>query len=262
MTKVLNLSVMGPLRIHRDDTPLSEPASAKAQALLCYLAVSARPFSRQALAGLLWGDLPEADARRNLRGVLMKLRQELDPYLLISHQTLAFNRDSAYTLDLNAFQTLLARPSDGRIKPDNLRQAIALYRGDFLEDFHLRQAPAFEEWLTQQRSELRKMMVEALQTLTAVSLQSAAYEEGITAARHHLTLEPADEAAHRQLMRLLALSGQRSAALNQFDQCRSLLHDELGIEPTEETAVLRDQIRADALLPATAPPPTPPHPHT
>ncbi len=252
MTKVLNLAVIGPLAIKKGEAPIGGLTSIKAQALLCYLAVAARPFSRQALAGLLWGDLPEADARRNLRGVLMKLRAEFDPFLLVSHQSLAFNRESAYTLDLEQFKALVARPADGRPQPDNLRRAVALYRGDFLEDFHLRHAPAFEEWLTQQRAELRKHMVDALQTLTAVALQTAAYDEGIAHARRLLTLEPADEAIHRQLMRLLSLSGQRSAALAQFDQCRTVLRDELGIEPADETAVLRDQIRSNSLTPPAA----------
>ena len=251
MTKVLKLSLIGPLVITQDDLPLADLTTAKAQALLCYLAVAARPFSRQALAGLLWGDLPEADARRNLRGVLMKLRQNLAPYLHITHQSLAFNRDSAYTLDVEDFYALTARRPDAASKVDHLRQALLLYRGDFLEDFHLRHAPAFEEWVMQQREDLRKRMLDALKTLTAVSLQTAAYDEGITPARHYLALEPSDEAAHRQLMTLLALSGQRSAALNQFDLCRAALQDELGIEPAEETAVLRDQIRANTLpLPA------------
>jgi len=252
MTKVLNLAVIGPLAIKKGEAPIGGLTSIKAQALLCYLAVAARPFSRQALAGLLWGDLPEADARRNLRGVLMKLRAEFDPFLLVSHQSLAFNRESAYTLDLEQFKALVARPADGRPQPDNLRRAVALYRGDFLEDFHLRHAPAFEEWLTQQRAQLRKHMVDALQTLTAVALQTAAYDEGIAHARRLLTLEPADEAIHRQLMRLLSLSGQRSAALAQFDQCRTVLRDELGIEPADETAVLRDQIRSNSLTPPAA----------
>jgi len=252
MTKVLKLSLMGPLSITIDQKPVRDLTSGKAQALLCYLAVSGRRHSRQALAGLLWGDLPEPDARRNLRGVVMKLREDLEPYLVVSHQSLSFNRRSDYSLDVEQFFALTGRVADNRATADNLRQAVLLYRGDFLEDFHVRQASAFEEWVGQQRAELRTAVFSALQTLTAVSLQSAAYDEGIGYARRLLALEPADEAAHRQLMRLLALSGQRSAALSQYDQCLEVLRDELGVEPAPETAVLRDQIRANALTLAPA----------
>ncbi|HUM69990.1 MAG TPA: hypothetical protein PLK31_14235, partial [Chloroflexota bacterium] len=104
MTKVLTLSLLGPLELALDDTPVMGLASAKAEALLCYLAMNGRAHSRQALAGLLWGDLPEADARRNLRGVIMKLRQLFDPYLLVNFQTVAFNRQATYRLDVEQFR--------------------------------------------------------------------------------------------------------------------------------------------------------------
>ncbi|MCA9899767.1 MAG: hypothetical protein KC433_16365, partial [Anaerolineales bacterium] len=80
MTKVLKLALLGPLHITIDDEPLIGLDSGKAQALLCFLAVNGRSHSRHALANLLWGELPESDARRNLRGELLKLRRLLEPY--------------------------------------------------------------------------------------------------------------------------------------------------------------------------------------
>jgi len=97
------MSLLGPLQLALEDEPLHTLVSGKGQALLCYLAVNGRFHTRQALAGLLWGDLPEADARRNLRGVLMKLRQVVAPYLEITHQTIAFNVESSYWIDVNHF---------------------------------------------------------------------------------------------------------------------------------------------------------------
>ncbi|MCP4421047.1 MAG: AAA family ATPase [Chloroflexi bacterium] len=44
-------------------------------------------------------------------------------------------------------------------------------------------------------------------------------------------------------MQFLALSGQRTAALQQFEQCRQLLADELGVDVSQKTAVLHGQIR-------------------
>ncbi|MCP4428808.1 MAG: hypothetical protein GY803_30350, partial [Chloroflexi bacterium] len=67
MTKVLKLAFLGRMRLSRDDRPLTGLVSGKAQALLCYLAVNGRAYARQSLAGLLWDEMPEADARRNLR---------------------------------------------------------------------------------------------------------------------------------------------------------------------------------------------------
>ena len=70
------------------------------------------------------------------------------------------------------------------------------------------------------------------------------YEHALTYARKQLELEPWDEPAHCQLMRALALNGQRSAALAQYETCRRVLADELGAEPTEETTTLYEQIKA------------------
>lgn len=238
MTKVLTLSLLGPLEVALDDIPVTELASAKAQALLCYLAMNGRAHSRQALAGLLWGDSPEADARRNLRGVLMKLRDLFDPYLLINFQTVAFNRQSAYRLDVEQFWAGLQTRDLAA-----LRHCAALYRGDFLEELFVRQAPEFETWQQQQRAQLHQQAV-AIFTLLANRLrEQGEWEEGLAVARRLVALDSTRELSQQLLMRLLAQSGQRAAALAQFEQYRAELRAELEVEVSADTAVLAEQIR-------------------
>ncbi|HEX6386029.1 MAG TPA: BTAD domain-containing putative transcriptional regulator, partial [Anaerolineae bacterium] len=243
MTKVLKLALLGQLKLAYDDAPLAGLASGKAQALLCYLAVDGRPHSRQALAGLLWGELPEADARRNLRGALLKLRQVAEPHLLISHQTLAFDSDSEYWLDVAIFRRCLESRS-GAPTPAQLRQAVSLYRGDFLEDFYVRQAPAFEEWVARQRAQLQELAVQAYQTLAQVGSEQGDYLAAIEDVRRALEIDPVREEAQRQLMQLLALSGQRSRALAQYETCRDILMAELSVAPAAETTELYERIRS------------------
>ena len=76
----------------------------KAQALLFYLAVTGQTHTRPALAGLLWADMPEADALMDLHQALANLRRLAGPYLTITRQAVAFNRDSDYWLAVEAFQ--------------------------------------------------------------------------------------------------------------------------------------------------------------
>lgn len=252
MTKVLKMALLGRLQLSQDERPLSGLVSVKAQALLCYLAVTGRPHSRQALAGLLWGDLPEAAARRNLRGALLKLRQVLDPYLIADHQMLAFDRQQAYWLDVELFEAKTVRQPGqltGRFDslaptPEQLREAVALYRGDFLEDFYILQAPAFEEWMMSHRRRLREAALNACYTLAIYYTEQGEYEPGIAYARHMVGLEPTREDGQQQLMLLLALNGQRSAALSQYEQCRHVLQSELSVEPSAETTALYERIRA------------------
>ena len=79
MEDTLQLALLGGVRIAQSGTPLTGLVSLKGQALLCYLAVTRRPHSRAALAGLLWPELPEVDARTNLRAVLAKLHKVVAP---------------------------------------------------------------------------------------------------------------------------------------------------------------------------------------
>ncbi len=98
MGEQLQLTLLGNVEIRREGIPVTGFSSGKALALLCYLAVTGRPHSRPALAGLLWGDLPEANARNNLRKALTHLRGLVGPHLSFTRQTVAFNRDIAYWL--------------------------------------------------------------------------------------------------------------------------------------------------------------------
>src|SRR5258706_16320682 len=82
MTDNLSLRLLGTAQAARGGVPLTGFISAKAQALLYYLAVTGRPHTRESLAGLLWSDMPEAQAGKNLRNVLSNLRGLAGPQLL------------------------------------------------------------------------------------------------------------------------------------------------------------------------------------
>jgi DNA-binding SARP family transcriptional activator len=140
MTAELQLELLGGLRITQHSAALTTFASSKAPALLCYLAVTGRPHFRAALARLLWSDHAEEDARRNLRVVLNNLRKQVAPHLVITRDTVAFNCNSAYWLDVEVF---LRDVEASTATPDlsRLRAAVDLYQGDFLEGFYVRDAP-------------------------------------------------------------------------------------------------------------------------
>ena len=94
MTSELQLALLGTVEVRRNGVPIPGFTSGKAQALLCYLAVTGRPHTRPALAGLLWGEMPDDNARTNLRKALSNLRRLVGPHLSIERQAVAFNRDS------------------------------------------------------------------------------------------------------------------------------------------------------------------------
>jgi DNA-binding SARP family transcriptional activator/predicted ATPase len=244
----LALSFFGAFQATLGDKLLTKFRSAKVQGLLVYLALTfQRPHGRDVLAALFWPDEPESVARQNLRQSLYRLRKVLvdtgsrkEPFLLVTRSTVQFNAASDHALDVASFLSHLDN--------DQLEPAVSLYQGELLPGFNCDSLP-FEEWLRQERERLHRLALNALFSLTAHSLDRADYHRAQSLARRQLVLEPWREEAHRQLMQALALLGERSAALVQYETCRTLLKAELGIAPAAETetlaAQIRDQQRAD-----------------
>jgi len=254
----LHLEFLGGWLARSGDTAVTGFVSGKVQALLCYLAVTGRPHTRATLATLFWGDSPDDVAANNLRQALTNLRRLLEPHVVITRQTVAFNGDSPLRLDVARFEAAIATGlAEDDIK--RLRDAIALYRGDFLEGFSVRDAPEFDEWVMIQRERLRDLALRALHRLATVHVTRGESAESIDYTTRLLALDPWREDAHRQLMLLLARNGQRGAALAQYVTCRRILAGELGIEPLPETTALYERIRS-ASASRAVPPPSPPTP--
>lgn len=257
MTHELQIHLFGGLTIAHQGTTLTAFMSNKAPALLAYLAVTGRAHQRDHLATLLWGEMGDADARNNLRQVLTNLRKLVDAHLLVSRDTIGFNAHAPYFLDVETFEHHLQRaqalpPAQQALA---LQAATALYTGEFLAGFFVRDAPEFEEWMLAQKARLRDLALHALHTQTQLQLMRAQYSQVIDSVGRVLAIDPWREEAHRQLMTALVRSGQRSAALAQYRVCQRLLQTELGVEPSTETRTLYERIRAaGAAIPHNLPP--------
>lgn len=256
MRDLLAIFLCGGVRIERANAPVTGLASRKAEALLAYLVCTRRPHSREKLATLLWDDRPQAQALGNLSVLLTSLRQRLAPFLTITRQNVAFNLDSDHSLDTAEFEQRIreARAEQPRYNQGQgglsrqvatqLAQALALYQGDFLAGFYIRDAREFEEWALLERERLQRLAVEALADLVSFYRERGKYEPGIELATRWLTLEPLQEDAYRQLMQLLALAGRRGEALAQYEACRRILAQELDVAPDKLTTLLYEEIKA------------------
>jgi non-specific serine/threonine protein kinase len=245
MAEVLDLALFGGLRIRRGGAPLTGFHSRKVSALLAYLAVTGRPQPREVLASLLWGELPEASARANLRQALTNLRALVGEHLLVDRTSAAVDSTGACQVDVIEFETHLRLLTAGAPPdPAALAAAVALYTGDLLAGVALPDAPAFDEWLAGQRERLRHLALRALHALTGAQLANGDAPAAIATLRRFLELEPWHEETHRWLMEVLAAGGWRSEALAQYAACRRLLAAELGVEPAPETTALYERIRA------------------
>ena len=223
-------------------------------ALLAYLVVTGMAHTRRSLALLLWPE--SANARTHLRGALLLLRHALGEdaarWLADDRETVAFRSDADGDVDVLDFRALLGQIRAHRHPAGQLcaacRQAaeiaVALYRGEFLADFSLRDAPEFEAWLTAERESLRMAHAGLLAALAETHAAAREWDAAITHAQRWLALDPYDEAAHRKLMLLYTWCGRRTLALRQYEECARILRAELDAPPDAATEALARAIRS------------------
>ena len=237
----LDIRLLGALRVERDGQPVPHFRSLKTLALLGYLIVSERPVAREHLAGLFWGDSPTPEALGHLRRALHNLAKLLPGCLTADRQTVAFVAGPECQADLRLFHTL-ERHGDSAA----LAQAAALYRGPFLEGLYLDDCSEFETWLLAERERWRLAVARVLDRLITHHAQRGDYEAALHFASRLVELDPWREEAQQQQMLLLARTGQFSAALRQYDACRRILAEELGVAPSPETVALYERLRIAA----------------
>ncbi len=253
----LSLSLLGPFEALIDGQLLPDSRSKKIEALLIYLAVEHdRAHRRENLVGLLFPELPDDQARTNLRQSLKRLRvairdDEADsPYLLVTRETIRINPDSDYSLDTLEFIRLLSGCErhmdhrDGRC-PNCMAQAqeaVALYRGPFVDGFFLEDSAAFDEWALGHRERFEHEALATLSQLAEYHERRGEYDQAVQIAYRQIEIEPWHEEAHRQIMRAKAYLGQRNSALQHYDSFQKQLRYDLGVDPMPETESLHQQI--------------------
>jgi DNA-binding SARP family transcriptional activator len=219
----LTLTLLGGFRAQHAGRPLT--LSKKAQGLVAYLALTpGHSQTRAGLAGLLWGDRGEEQARNSLRQTLFEIRRALGPAgercLSVEHEQVALDGGSL-AVDVLELERLA-----GADTLEGLEEAAARYGGELLAGLVVKD-PAFELWLDGQRERLRELGLRVLNTLLVRQTAAGQTERAIETALRVLALDPLQEAAHRALMRLYAAQGRGAAALRRYQACVETLWREL-----------------------------------
>jgi DNA-binding SARP family transcriptional activator len=236
----VHLSLLGGFECRRATGELLRFPTRKVRALLAYLAASAgQPHRRDRLAGLLWGDRDEPQARANLRKAVSRLRASLPEEArncVAADVNQVVLRPDGLEVDVPLFERCAA---DGT--PEALERAALLYRGAFLADL-AECGEEFDAWLMPERRRLDEVLREILQRLLEQYVVTGAIDRAIQVALRLLTHDPLQESTHRALIRLYMYQDRIGSALDQYRRCRKLLADELGIEPAAETERLRAEL--------------------
>lgn len=216
-----------------------------------------RVQTRDTLAGLFWGGVPNDHAKKQLRQALWRLHAEtrLSPQfaetrlVVVEAEQVYLNPALEWWIDLEDFDRAFSLVRQARCLNADLatalRRAIALYRGEFLEG-------CYDDWCLYERERLQNQYLFMLDKLADYCLSEGAYEEGFACGEKVLAINPCAERTYRQMMKLHYLMGNRPAALRQYQQCQKVLREELGVSPSAASQALYTQLCSDQLPPAGA----------
>ncbi|MGH9423510.1 MAG: BTAD domain-containing putative transcriptional regulator [Thermoanaerobaculia bacterium] len=237
----MRLELLGDLLIRAADGSLVTVGAKKSQALLAYLAMKpAQHVSRERLAGLLWSSSGPDQARQSLRQTLSTIRKELSQIapkqkILIEEGDL-LSLDRSVSCDVPELESLVNAATE-----EALKEAIDLYRGDFLDGFVINE-DRFDQFVIGERDRLHRVALRAHAQLLELQSRRGALDEAIGTAQRSLRIDNLQESMHRTLMRLYLESGDIVEALQQYEVCAKVLKRELRIEPDAETKALQREI--------------------
>jgi predicted ATPase/DNA-binding SARP family transcriptional activator len=242
----LHISLLGTPQIQLNNAPI-EFERRKALALFAYLVITRQVHNREALASLFFPDGEQSRALAYLRNTLWTINKQLgDGWLEIERDTVRAVIHNGLWVDVLAFEGYEAQTD-----VQAWQSAVALYRDDFMRGFSLPDSDAFDEWQFFQSQSLRQRLGAVLEKLVRGYIAQNRYEEAIPYARRWVLMDNLNESAHRNLMRLYDWTGQRTAALRQFQDCANLLREELGIAPDEKTKSLYQALHSRQLTKQT-----------
>jgi DNA-binding SARP family transcriptional activator/Tfp pilus assembly protein PilF len=235
--------LFGGLAVSWDGTPLPAIAGKAPRSLFAYLLTYRdRPHTRDLLAGTFWPDLPDDVARRRLSQALWQVRKALDPHpvLLAERDTVQIDPELPLRLDIEEFARHRAEclGEDPAGEPEVLghcESCLEHYRGDFLAGY-------YDDWLFPERERLRDQFLGVLERLVAGYKRLGDDAAALAHARRLASEDPLREEAHHEVMRLCHLLGRDAEALQQYETCRHVLAEELGVDPSAETTALAQEI--------------------
>ena len=243
------IELFGGLQAHRGPHALERLPTQKTAGLLAILAYAlGRRQTRERLVDVLWPDAESASGRDRLSQALVWLRPRLEPGLTPRGSVLQADRanvglnPSAVTTDVAQFEAALsaaAQAATPAARREALEEAITQYKGELLPGI-------YSDWVFPERQRHLSSYLLSLAQLSRLYEDAGDFVRALDCGRCALIAEPLHEEAHRDLIRLLAATGRKSAALLQFQELKILLAREMEAEPSAETLALVEQVQRRA----------------
>jgi DNA-binding SARP family transcriptional activator len=221
----LRLTLIGGFALRRGSEEIRITTSG--QRLIALLALKNRPARRLHVAGTLWPDHSTHRSLSHLRTTLWRIRRSCDQVVTASPSDLWL--DEHIEVDVRDLVAFTRRLNWWEAAPDAAdldSVPVASLASELLPDW-------YDDWLLDEREELRQARLHALESLARQLSACGRHAEAIQAALAAVREEPLRETAHHTLIEIHLAEGNRSEACRQFERCRRMLRDELGVEPSD-----------------------------
>jgi LuxR family maltose regulon positive regulatory protein len=250
----LTINMLGLVEIYRDPArPFAPDAwtSKRARDILCFIASRHyRRASKDTIIDTFWRDDDSESVEKKFHPTISYIRKALNSNQLLRQNFLLYqggdyllNPELSYRMDIEEFDRLVAEAEGARGRGQTeqchraYEAAVALYRGEFMQG-------CYDEWVEEQRSYYREQYLRLLEKLASAAQEAKEWERSLALAQKILRDDPFREDVHCRMMRAHAALGNRVAVKEQYETLRSLLRQELGVEPAQETqGVYRESIK-------------------
>jgi DNA-binding SARP family transcriptional activator len=221
---VCEVSVLGSFSFRVDGRP-RRGLPHGTQRLLAFLALRERPLTRTAIAGTLWPEASEEHAHASLRSALSRLSGATRTVVRVTTKELQLADN--VSVDIREARAIAHRLLNAGLTQDSdvNDKTISMLSVDLLPDW-------YDDWAVAEAEEWRQLRLHALDSLAERLTGLGRFADASSAALAAVKAEPMLETAHAALIRVYLAEGNRSEALDAYHHYRTLLQDELGLEPT------------------------------
>lgn len=229
---MLEVKLLGQFEVRLDSQPVEIP-SRPAQSLLAFLILNiGTAYRREKVAGLLWPDSSENNARNNLRQALWRIRKSIgDGYLQADKMSITFTAEKNFWLDAQVLE--MATASNAPV--DVLEEAVSIYEGELLPGF-------YDPWVSLERERLQGVFEQKIQRLLQLLIKEGRWDDANQWAERWISFGQSPEPAYRVLMTSAAGRGDQAGVVAAFHRCVKAIEEDLGVEPSHETLELYEKL--------------------
>jgi predicted ATPase/Tfp pilus assembly protein PilF len=236
---MLEVRLLGQFDVRLNDDAIEIP-SRPAQTLFAYLILNPGvAHRREMLAGMLWPDSTESNARGYLRHALWRIRKALpDDYLLVDNMTIAYNSSLDYWLDVSVLERSLVEG----VSSEQLAEEVSVYKGELLPGF-------YDDWIVPHRERLQSRFEHKMDAVLAALVAEGQWREVLEYGENWIALGHAPEPAYRALMEAHSSLGNRAGIVAAYERCVDSLQNELGVSPSDMTRSTYDLLLKEQMPP-------------